>query len=498
MLHTFAENTIDKRTERIILVVFLSVYLLGMLLVSSYTSPLYPYDYGGDSAIFSLVGKGIANGKILYVDLFDHKGPILFFIEALGCLMGGRFGIWLLQCVFGAVNLLLLYYSWKLIRRKLGNSRLLDVIAIFIAGYSIFFYTFERGNLSEEFSLPFISGCLYLFVKYALRCSEKPRHPYLYSVVYGACLSVLMLIRINNAISVCAGIVAIAGYLITRREYRNLLLNFGFGLLGCSVVCLPVVVYFHLNGALDQMIYATFIYNFRYAGITGHQSILNHLWKYLVLYSPLLVSVLLYIIGVVKKRSCQKIAFIDVLIGCLLSSNLICLFVANIYPHYFAIFIPVYTLVLSYYWMLRVKTKELILIVICVLLNLYQVAYYFGAAVYTNYITRSTVQLSEGICSGVEQIPSEERDSVIGYNIPSKYYLLGNLLPCHKYYTFQEWWSTADPSIHQEFIAWLENESCLWLLVEPEEDNEEILQIIASKYELKFENEYLAFYRLRE
>ena len=183
------KNVIDKRKNKIILVIFLSVYLLGMLLASSFTSPLYPWDYGGDSAIFSLVGQGITQGKFLYVDLFDHKGPVLFFIEALGDLLCGRTGIWLVQCIFGVINLLILYFSWLLIRIKQEKCALIDCSAIFIAGYSIFFYTFERGNLSEEYSLPFISICIYFFIKYALMCKEKIQHSYLYSVIYGACLS---------------------------------------------------------------------------------------------------------------------------------------------------------------------------------------------------------------------------------------------------------------------------------------------------------------------
>lgn len=40
--------------------------------------------YGGDSAVFILIGKMFNAGKVPYVDFFEHKGPTLIFIEAIG------------------------------------------------------------------------------------------------------------------------------------------------------------------------------------------------------------------------------------------------------------------------------------------------------------------------------------------------------------------------------------------------------------------------------
>lgn len=91
----------------VILLSFL--YFLALLVFSCYTSPLYPNYFGYDSAIFSLVAKGIKEGKALYTELFDHKGPLIFFINAIGHCLGGRFGIFLMQCVSGLVSLVFMY-----------------------------------------------------------------------------------------------------------------------------------------------------------------------------------------------------------------------------------------------------------------------------------------------------------------------------------------------------------------------------------------------------
>ena len=102
--------------------ILLFTFVLGMFFFSAYTSPLYPNYYGADSALFTLLGKGISEGKIIYKDLFDHKGPILFFIEAAGYSMGKTTGIFILQCLFGIINLAVLYNIWSSIKQRQNNS----------------------------------------------------------------------------------------------------------------------------------------------------------------------------------------------------------------------------------------------------------------------------------------------------------------------------------------------------------------------------------------
>ena len=61
----------------------LIVSSLFLLFASVYTTPLNDY-YGYDSAYYLLIGKGICQGKIPYLDLYDQKGPLVFYLNALG------------------------------------------------------------------------------------------------------------------------------------------------------------------------------------------------------------------------------------------------------------------------------------------------------------------------------------------------------------------------------------------------------------------------------
>ena len=94
------EKMYNKKSFLFILILFI-ISVLFVLIMSYSTSPLYPYYFGGDSAQFQTIGKGWSMGMIPYKNMFDHKGPIIFFVDMLGFLLTGTsFGIMLLQIIF--------------------------------------------------------------------------------------------------------------------------------------------------------------------------------------------------------------------------------------------------------------------------------------------------------------------------------------------------------------------------------------------------------------
>lgn len=493
------KKDLERNNERKVMFGICFIFIIAMLIGSAYTSPLYPTNYGYDSAIFMLIGKAMVNGKTVYVDMFDHKGPILYFIEALGYYLGGRTGIWILQCIFGLVTIFFTYATWKLIYNKQQGLRMNDWLVVLVSGYSIFFYTFASGNLSEEYSLPFIAGCIYGFVKYVIRIEKEIKHSWIYAVFYGASIAILVLIRMNNAVAVCAGVLVIAVYLIYKKEYKNLLYNILGGMLGCSLILVPVIIYFLSKNALDDMIYATFLYNFKYASEIGHQALTEDIVIYGMLYFPIVVSVCLMLSKLIQShRRREKVAFIDVLIITMQCCSIISLLMMNVYGHYFTIYIPVYMLVLSRCFVFEKKKMLNLVVLSCTCLYTAIAFYFLGVSVYYNLISDTAREKASIIYSDTQRIPEEERDSIIGYDIYSAYYLQGDILPCYKYYTLQDWWSISNPDIKVEFLEWLKEENPLWLLVRPTIKDEDMIQILQTRYELKIMNDYLHYYRLVE
>lgn len=90
-----------QKKDRRYLGIMAVISFLYLLLAYESTSPLYPYVHGLDSSFFMVTGRMVADGKVPYLDFFDMKGPIIFFIEGLGeWLIDGKMGIFLVQNLY--------------------------------------------------------------------------------------------------------------------------------------------------------------------------------------------------------------------------------------------------------------------------------------------------------------------------------------------------------------------------------------------------------------
>ena len=479
-------NRCVKFNEKGKLLTVLIISLLGLFCFSCYTSPLYPNHFGYDSAIFSLLGKGIAQGKDLYVDLFDHKGPIIFFINALGHLLGGRNMIFLIQCVSIVITVSFLFCAGKLLLKKNKYSSFLELIFPFSGFFTMFLFTFQKGNLTEEYSLPFISGCCYMFVKYTIGIKDKPEHPVSYAFFYGVALAFVVLLRLNNAVTIGAGILYIFICLLINKKYKNLLYNLLVGLLGMAVVVVPIFLYFYVHNSLDEMIYATFIHNFIIADNTAHSS------SVVLPYIPMVICMVILGWKILKSRVIDNI---DAILAIILVLNLTALLIANRFAHYFEIFTPVYFLFLCRYVNPRKEVVFTAVIILSVLLNTYQAAEETISSFKSVYVNGNVRYLT--VSEDMAKIPEDERDSVIGFEIQSADYLSGNIVPCYKYYTLQNTWSITNPEIVNDFVTYLNDETPVWFIMSKDHTNEEIGEIVKEKYNFQFENKYMTFYRLK-
>ena len=65
------------RKYKIPIIIFIFSFLLMFFCTRS--SPLYRFNGWCDINAYYTMGKGLFNGKIIYKELFDHKGPLLYF-----------------------------------------------------------------------------------------------------------------------------------------------------------------------------------------------------------------------------------------------------------------------------------------------------------------------------------------------------------------------------------------------------------------------------------
>ncbi|MBF0459364.1 MAG: glycosyltransferase family 39 protein [Nitrospirae bacterium] len=124
----------------------------------NYTSGVLP---DSDAAIFVNIAHHLINGKVLYRDVWDHKQPVIFLINALALKLGDG--------TFNSIRVAERYFAicaafafFVITARTFISSW---ITAIFTILFLIYFYsplTFTMGNFTEEYASVFmLFGILY-------------------------------------------------------------------------------------------------------------------------------------------------------------------------------------------------------------------------------------------------------------------------------------------------------------------------------------------------
>ena len=264
-----------KQTERIkikgrfsakSIIVFTALLFLDLFIAMS--STLNPFSNTmptTDSAVFVYLGQRLREGAIPYLEIFDHKGPMLYAIEWLGLTVGNGnlIGIWVLEVIFMFASLYFMYRTARLFT----DSEVVSVSAV-VLGSELFINAFGRGNLSEEYALPFIAYSLYVFLKF-IRTSV---FTYPEVGITGACFGSILLIR-ANMISVWVSWMPIILILLMTDPSRKmtqkictilkLIASFAAGII---LVMIPFICWYSAHHALKAMIDTYLGYNSQYMG----------------------------------------------------------------------------------------------------------------------------------------------------------------------------------------------------------------------------------------
>ncbi len=247
----FKRNFWDSRLNKIITAIWVGLLSAGIL-----SNPMFSYP-GRDGGIFLYIGSLILKGKIPYLDVWENKGPLVFYINALGLAFsnGSRWGVWLLEFLFIFVAAWIGYLTLK---RTMGLiPALIGTFVWVIAAGNVL----QGGNFSEEYSLLFSFMALFAFLK----SLEKPGSK-LFPLLIGVSLGLNILLRPNNISIQLAAMAAYFLIAVFSREWRLLLQRIIFAAAGAVLILIPVVVYFTLHGALTEMINVVLIFNFQYSG----------------------------------------------------------------------------------------------------------------------------------------------------------------------------------------------------------------------------------------
>jgi hypothetical protein len=243
-----------------ILLFLFAVLVISLFSTCSFLYPLNPWD---DANVYMTIGNAMLSGKELYVDIFDHKGPMLFFMhEAAAVLSRSSFvGIYLIEilCCF-----FYLLYSLRTMRLFSSSPIVVPLTCLLgVITYSSDFFSY--GDSVEEFSLPFLAQCLYYMLRFVKDRYVPNRWQ---SFVMGVGLATIFWMKFNILFFYFGAILTLVFIAWRNKQWEDLMHVVLWVIVGIVAVTLPVLGYFAVHGTLDALWEAYFMVNiFHYHGV---------------------------------------------------------------------------------------------------------------------------------------------------------------------------------------------------------------------------------------
>lgn len=255
---------------------------LAYVIVFSNTCPFMRRYPTTDSGVYLYIGREMLQGKIPYVDLFDHKGIILYFIQWLGSLLslpGTYSGVWLIEWASLFVTAIFMYKTVRLLTASKDASYL--VLLIILIGTSV---CYVRGNLTESYALPWIAMAVYIYLKFFATLRYQPAEV----AALGVGCAVVAFLQVNLIGIWIAFTPLVVFFLLKERKFIDIFRCIGCFVGGLAVVCIPLGIYFGLTGSLDSMIKYYIQFNMTYTGADA--SVINQLEAILMLGEGVLIA----------------------------------------------------------------------------------------------------------------------------------------------------------------------------------------------------------------
>ncbi len=247
------------------MLVCLVVLFSAAFLIGSARTPGIHGTSATDSSVFRYIARGIAGGKLIYRDMFDHKGPLLYLINFIGYKIHADFGIWLLEYANMAATLGISYLAVK----KLLQNRVLSMTVVLLS-YRLLLSYYEGGNLVEEYSMCFLAVALYYFTCYFVDGTVKTKQV----AVCGVCFVCVCMLRPNGIGAWVVFVLAVLVDLCRQKKWEELRRDILAFVLGCVLCLLPFLLYFTVTGIWKDFWECYIVFNGRYTAAGSKRAII--------------------------------------------------------------------------------------------------------------------------------------------------------------------------------------------------------------------------------
>ncbi len=219
-----------------------------LLLVCSKSSPLYPMNDWVDVDCIFTMGKSIGEGLVPYRDLFDHKGPVLYFLFFIASLISKSsfFGVWILEVISVAG---LLYFSMQSAKLFVENKKVIYITMPIVALVMLTTRAFTHGGSTEELVLLPLSYSLYYFLR-VLKGEKIGKKEHL---IPGICLGAIFWMKFTLVGFYIGAYLVVIIDRMRKKDMEGLVKDILMNIAGFFIITVPVFLYFAVNGAVNDL-----------------------------------------------------------------------------------------------------------------------------------------------------------------------------------------------------------------------------------------------------
>ena len=197
------------------------------------------------------------SGKVPYIDLFDHKGPALYFIQYLGYAIWPKSlagGVWILELIELFLLSLLMIRISGLVSKDRRNGYLATLLILVVCAFKFY----QGGTYTEEHAMLWITLSAFIFFSFF----QTGVYTALQIFLLGFSCMVVMLQQ-GNLITVWIAFVPLVVIrLIREKRCREIWLCIGLFLLGMAAAFLPVLLWGIRKNCLKEMWNYYIVFNF--------------------------------------------------------------------------------------------------------------------------------------------------------------------------------------------------------------------------------------------
>ena len=289
-----------KFVNTLVLLCIFYVFSFLVLMFCSQSSFLYACNDWADLNWYITMGKGILAGKLPYKDLFEQKGPVLYFVFALVALFKNAYiGAFLLETITMCAYLFVAYKFASLFLKNHAYSLISAMVLGLMTATSFAFG--KGGGAVEEYALPILMYFVLCYFEY----TQGKEFTKTRSFLIGFWISVLFWVKYTLILLPAIMLVFYAILSIIKKQYKTCLINLLFVLLGTLSLSAVIILIFLCCGGI-KFLFSNYFYDnlFRYTKAIDSNvmsSVLNHFMTSIHIFFFNFFGLLFYILKNKKK-----------------------------------------------------------------------------------------------------------------------------------------------------------------------------------------------------